>query len=92
MDSIAESSEKNKFNKKTILLQEDQFNNYIFMVIVGYDTYKKGEMIIKRIYSGEIFGEIGIFNRIESLYTYTTLNECIILKILYEWIIFFLGD
>ena len=30
------------------------------MVIVGYVTYKKGEMIIKRIYSGEIFGEIGI--------------------------------
>ena len=62
------------------------------MVIVGYVTYKKGEMIIKRIYSGEIFGEIGIFNQIESLYTYTTSNECIILKILYEWIIFFLGD
>ena len=54
------------------------------MVIVGYDTYKKGEMIIKRIYSREIFGEIGIFNQIESLYTYTTSNECIILKILYE--------
>ena len=92
IDLIAESSEKIKFNKKTILLQEEQFNNYIFMVIEGYVTCTKGEMIIKRFYSGEIFGEIGIFNQIESLYSYTTSNECIILKILYDELFSILGD
>ena len=89
---IAESCLKIKYNKKTILQQEDQFNNSIYMVLEGYVTCSKGEMIVKRIFNGEIFGEIGIFNQIESLYTYTTSNDTIILKITYDDLFNILGD
>ena len=41
-------------------------------------------MIIKIIDEGDLFGEIPIFNRIESLYTYITDNETILLQIKYE--------
>ena len=92
IDIIAESCLKIKYNKKTILHQEDQFNNCIYMVLEGYVTCSKGEMIIKRIFNGEIFGEIGIFNQIESLYTYTTSNDTIILKITYDDLFNILGD
>ena len=41
-------------------------------------------MIVKIINEGDLFGETGIFNRIESFYSYLTDNETILLQIKYE--------
>ncbi len=83
---------KIKYNKRTLIIHEDQFNNSIFMVLEGSVLCSKDDLIIKKIYPGEIFGEIGIFNQIESLYAYCATNDTVILSISYEQLFMILGD
>ena len=92
LDILADLAVKTKYNKKTLIIEEDQFNNSIFMVLEGSVLCSKDDLIIKKIYPGEIFGEIGIFNQIESLYAYYATNDSVILSISYEQLFMILGD
>ena len=83
---------KIKYNKRTLIIHEDQFNNSIFMVLEGNVLCSKDDLIIKKIYPGEIFGEIGIFNQIESLYSYSATIDTEILNITYEHLFMILVD
>ena len=62
------------------------------MVLGGIVLCSKDDLIIKKIYPGEIFGEIGIFNQIESLYSYSATIDTEILNITYEHLFMILGD
>ena len=92
LDIIADLGNKVKYDKRTLIIEEDQFNNCIYVVLEGSVICSKGDMIVKKIYPGEIFGEIGIFNQIESLYAYTALSDSVILNISYENLLMILGD
>ena len=56
----------------------------IYYIIFGDIKAKRNDIIIKDISEGEIFGEIGLFNSIESLYEYYSENECSLIEISYE--------
>ncbi len=92
LDIIADLGSKIKYDKKTLIIEEDQFNNSIYVVLEGCVICSKGDMIVKKIFPGEIFGEIGIINQIESLYAYTALSDSVILAISYENLFMILGD
>ncbi len=92
LDILADLAVKIKYNKRTLIIHEDQFNNSIFMVLEGSVLCSKDDLIIKKIYPGEIFGEIGIFNQIESLYSYSATIDTEILNITYEHLFMILGD
>ena len=82
--NIAKISNFLDCEEKTLILEENKLSDSIYLILKGNVFCSYNNLIIKYFKEGDLFGEIGIFNSIESLYTYTSDKETIILKIKYE--------
>ena len=82
----------NKYKSNTIILEADKVFENIYFIYSGEIKAKRYDTPIKSLIDGDIFGEIGIFNQIESLYEYETVNDCSIIEIPYNKIFLYLGD
>ena len=91
LDSLADLTSKIKYNDNTILIKEESINHCIYYVIEGFVTCVKGEYGIKKIYSNEIFGEIGIFHEHTSLYSFIVSQGSVLLKINHDDLLSVLG-
>ena len=84
LEKIAKISSFLDCEDKTLILEQHKLSDSIFLILKGKVLCSYNNMIIKIIDEGDLFGEIPVFNRIESLYTYITDNETILLQIKYE--------
>ena len=80
------------YHKHTTIVECDSFMENIYYIIFGDIKAKRNDIIIKDISEGEIFGEIGLFNSIESLYEYYSENECSLIEISYENMFLYIGE
>ena len=83
-EKIAKISTFIDCEEKTLILEQHKLCDSIFLILKGKVFCSYNMMIVKIINEGDLFGETGIFNRIESLYTYMTDKETILLQIKYE--------
>ena len=83
-EKIAKISTFIDCEEKTLILEQHKLSDCIFLILKGKVFCSFNNMIIKILNEGDLFGEIDIFNRIESLYTYMTDDETILLQIKYE--------
>ena len=91
LDSLADLTSKIKYKEKTVLIEEESINHFIYYIIEGFVNCVKGEYDIKKIYANEIFGEIGIFHENSSLYSFIAFQGTVLLKIKYDDLISVLG-
>ena len=84
LDKIAKSIIKIKYEKRTILVEQDSLNQNIYIVKEGHITCLQNQEIIKKLKSNEMFGEIGIYNSPISLYEYIAEPNTTILTINFE--------
>ena len=82
----------NKYKTNTIIIESDKVFDNIYYIYSGEIKAIRNDIPIKSLKDGEIFGEIGLFNHIESLYEYKTFNDCSIIEISYNNIFLYLGD
>ena len=83
-EKIAKISNFIDCEEKTLILEQNKLSDSIFLILKGKVFCSYNNIIIKIINERDLFGEIGIFNRIESLYTYMTDKDTILLQIKYE--------
>ena len=81
--NLVSLSKKIFINEKTILLEEDSLSNKIYYIISGCVNVIKNNIIIKTINEENIFGEICLFNQIESFYEYSAEMNSILIEISY---------
>ena len=81
-----------KYDKNSIILEADCIIENVYYILTGEVEAKRNDINVKMLNEGEIFGEIGLFNQIESLYRYIADSECTIIEINYEYIFMYLGD
>ena len=81
-----------KLIKNTVILKEDSQYENIYYILSGDIKAKKQEIVVKTLSEGEIFGEIGLFNPIESLYEYYVDSDCSLIEISFENIFLYLGS
>ena len=81
--NLVSLSKKIFINEKTILLEEDSLSNKIYYIISGCVNVIKNNIIIKTINEENIFGEICLFNQIESYYEYSAEMNSILIEISY---------
>ena len=81
-----------KYKKNTIILENDSIIENIYYIHSGEVKVRRENKIVKILNEGEIFGEIGLFNQIESLYEYFVDYDCSIIIISYSNIFLYLGD
>ncbi len=81
--NLVSLSKKIFINEKTILLEEDSLSNKIYYIISGCVNVIKNNIIIKTINEENIFGEICLFNQIESYYQYSAEMNSILIEISY---------
>ena len=81
--NLVSLSKKVFINEKTILLEEDSLSNKIYYIISGCVNVIKNNIIIKTINEENIFGEICLFNQIESFYEYSAEMNSILIEISY---------
>lgn len=84
LDKIVDCMIKIKYDNKTILVEQDEFNKNIFIIKEGHINCYRDHEIIKSLNSNEMFGEIGIYNSAISLYEYTAEPNSTILSISFE--------
>jgi CRP-like cAMP-binding protein len=82
--NLAKLSNKIHFNKSSVIIEENVYHNSIYLIINGEVQCSKQNVIINEFYNEEIFGEISLFNQIESLYTYKAKEDSILIEIKYE--------
>ena len=81
-----------KYDKNSIILEADCIIENVYYILTGEVEAKRNNINIKILNEGEIFGEIGLFNQIESLYQYSAESECSIIEINFEYIFMYLGE
>lgn len=92
LTNLAKASTKIKYKQRVVLFQEDKYTNCLYYIIEGEVKCTKGDMVVKKVSQGDMFGEIGLFNQIESVYAYTVEPESVLLMIKYESFISVFGD
>ena len=90
--NLCSLSNKVKIHENKVLLEEDSLSDKVYYIISGCIKVVKNNIIIKKITDGNIFGEIGLFNQIESLYKYIAEPKTSLIQIAYEDIFSCLGD
>ena len=90
--NLVSISKKIKIHERKTLLEEDSLSEKVYYIISGKVKVLKNDLVIKKLKEGNIFGEIGLFNQIESLYQYSAEPETQLIEILYEDIFSCLGD
>ena len=90
--NLISRSKKIKIHERKTLLEEDSLSDKVYYIISGKVKVLKNEIVIKKLKEGNIFGEIGLFNQIESLYQYSAESETQLIEISYEDIFSCLGD
>ena len=83
-EKIAEISNFIDCEEKTLILEQHKLSDCIYLILKGKVFCSYNNLIIKAINEGDLFLETGIFNRVESFYSYLTDNETILLQIKYE--------
>lgn len=91
IDSLANKAVKQKYFLRTELIKEDRCSQYIYIIIKGSIICTKGEIVVRKLTCGDLFGEICLFNQIESLYGYTCEAESEVLVLYHDDIINSLG-
>ena len=81
-----------KILKDNIILKVDTCFENIYYILSGEIQVKRNDIVVKVLSEGEIFGEIGLFNPVESFYEYCVYSDCSVIEISYENIFLFLGD
>ena len=81
-----------KYDKNSIILEADSLIENVYYILTGEVEAKRNDINVKILNEGEIFGEIGLFNQIESLYQYSAESECTIIEINFEDIFMYLGE
>jgi CRP-like cAMP-binding protein len=79
--NIAKNSQKIKIKNNENLINEDEITNFIYFIIEGKIICYKNNIVIKIYKQNEIFGEIYLFNQIESFYGYFSNSDSILIKI-----------
>ena len=90
--NLVSISKKIIIHERKTLLEEDSLSDKVYYIISGKVKVLKNELVIKKLKEGNIFGEIGLFNQIESLYQYSAEPETKLIEILYEDIFSCLGE
>ena len=90
--NLAKISTKIRYKDRTVIFQEDKYTNCFYYVIEGQVICTKQDLVVKKILPDDMFGEIGLFNQIESLYSYTVEAESILLMVKYESFISVFGE
>ena len=90
--NLAKITAKIKYKQRTILFQEDKFTNCFYYLMEGQVICTKQDMVVKKIQPGDLFGEIGLFNQIESVYAYTVEADSSLLMVKFESFISVFGE
>ena len=90
--NLAKITAKIKYKQRTILFQEDKFTNCFCCLMEGQVICTKQDMVVKKIQPGDLFGEIGLFNHIESVYAYTVEADSTLLMVKFESFISVFGE
>ena len=91
IESLANKAVKQKYFLRTELIKEDRYSQYIYIIIKGSIICTKGDIVVRKLTRGDLFGEICLFNQIESLYGYTCEAESEILVLYHDDIVNSLG-
>lgn len=91
IESLANKAVKQKYFLRTELIKEDRCSQYIYIIIKGSIICTKGDIVVRKLTCGDIFGEICLFNQIESLYGYTCEAESEVLVLYHDDIVSSLG-
>lgn len=90
--NLALKSQLVRSKEQTILIEEDTLITAVFILIDGMVYCMKNESVIKIVDKLDIFGEIGLFYKVESLYRYLAEKGSWVLKITYQDLIAVFGD
>ena len=91
INSLADKAFKQKHPSKIVLIKEDKYTQFVYIVMKGTITCTKGHAVIKTLTQCDIFGEICLFSQIESLYSYTSDENSEVLMISHVDIVEILG-
>ena len=91
INSLADKAFKQKHPSKIVLIKEDKYTQFVYIVMKGTITCTKGQAVIKTLTQCDIFGEICLFSQIESLYSYTSDENSEVLMISHVDIVETLG-
>ena len=92
IESLANLSNIITYSSRIPIIQEDNFCKFFYIIIEGHVVCTKGEVVVKRLIEGCLFGEICLFNQIESFYAYTAEKNTTMLRLSHEDFIDILGD
>ena len=84
LEKIVDCMIKIKYDNRTVLVEQDEFNKNIFIIKEGHINCYRDHEIIKSLNSDEMFGEIGMYNSALSLYEYIAEPNSTVLSISFE--------
>lgn len=89
---MANSVVKKKFHQRTALINEDSFQEDVYMIVEGEILVLKNGEISKHLKSGAVCGEMTLFNHIESYYSYFAEAETEVYYVKHTSILSVLGE
>lgn len=84
LEDIVKSAIYDKYNCRTLLINQDHFPKQIYVIEKGEVLCKKNGIVVKKLGPNDIFGEIGLFSTAESFYSYSARTNSCIIRISYD--------